>query len=131
MARLLRRAVGDRRDEAAADHVDAERPRLVAVDEGADIRAGADEEDTLGRKRPGGAGERGDAHDHVTQHDQRDQRRDVEQHAPAARILAAGLGEEAEHQQADQRDVPQLDGAPGMRLEVKEVGQPVFAAEKI
>jgi hypothetical protein len=40
----------DGREKAAADDVDAERPRLVAVDEGADVRAGTDQEDALRRQ---------------------------------------------------------------------------------
>jgi hypothetical protein len=50
-AALFDRRGGDhRRQEAAADDIDAERPGLVAVDEGADIGAGADQKDALRRQ---------------------------------------------------------------------------------
>ncbi len=122
---------GDRGEEAAADDVDAERPRLVIVDEGADMGAGADQENALRRNQAGGARMRGDAHDEKALDDQRGERRDIEQHDPAARIFDADLRQKAEHQQADQRHVPQLDGAPGVRLEGEEIRQPVFAAEHV
>ena len=47
---LDRRGGDHRRQEAAADDVDAELPGLVAVDEGADIGAGADQKDALRRQ---------------------------------------------------------------------------------
>jgi hypothetical protein len=62
------------RQEATADDVDAERPRLVAVDERADIRAGADQEDALRRQQPGSPRERGNADHDVALHDQRGER---------------------------------------------------------
>jgi len=50
-APFLDRGGGDhRRQETAADDVDAELPGLVAVDEGADIGAGADQKDALRRQ---------------------------------------------------------------------------------
>ena len=49
-ARLGRSGGRDRREEAAADDIEAERPRLVVLDEGADMGAGADQADPLRRK---------------------------------------------------------------------------------
>jgi hypothetical protein len=57
----------DRGEKAAADDTRAERPRFVAVDEGAD---GADEEDALRGDEAGRARERRQAHDREAQHDQ-------------------------------------------------------------
>ena len=120
-----------RREKAAADDIEAERPRLVMLHEGADMGAGADQADALRRNQPGGARQRRDAHDGKAQHDQSGERGEIEQHDPAARIIDRGLRQEAEHEQADQRDVPQLDGAAGVRLEGEEIRQPVFAAEHV
>ncbi len=122
----------DRGEEAAADDVDAERPRLIIVDEGADMRAGSDQKDALRRNQPGGARVRGDAHDEKALDDQCGKRGGIEQHDPGARILAALLCvRKPSMQQADQRHVPQLDGAPGVRLEGEKIRQPVFAAEHV
>jgi hypothetical protein len=49
-ARFSGRCGDNRRQKAAADDVDAERPRLVPVDEGADMRAGPDQKDALRRQ---------------------------------------------------------------------------------
>ena len=72
MARRISGGCGgnDRREKAAADDIDAKRPRLVAVDKGADMCAGADQEDALRGKQARGTRQRGDADDGVTQHDQ-------------------------------------------------------------
>ena len=119
---------GNRGQEAAADDVDAVGPRLIAVDEAVDVGAGADQENALRRDQSGGARNRGDAHDEEAQADEADQRRGIEQHDPGARIFDAGLRQEADHQQADQRDVPHLNGAANVRLEPAEIRQPVFCA---
>ncbi len=120
---------GNRGQEAAADDVDAVGPRLIAVDEAVDVGAGADQENALRRDQSGGARNRGDAHDEEAQADEADQRRGIEQHDPGARIFDAGLRQEADHQQADQRDVPHLNGAADVRLEPAEIRQPVFSRD--
>ena len=101
------------------------------MQEGADLRSGADQKDPLRRNEAGGARQRGDAHDREALHDQCGERGGIEQHDPGARVIDADLRQEAERQQEDQRHVPQLDRAPAVRLEGKEVRQPVFAAEHV
>ena len=95
------------------------------------MRAGADQADALRRDEPGGARQRRDAHDGKAGHHESGEGGEIEQHDPAARIVDTDLRQEAEHQKADQRDVPQLDGAARMRLEREEIRHPVFAAKHV
>jgi hypothetical protein len=121
----------DRGEKSATRDVNADRPRLVPVDEAADIGACADQKNTLRRDQPGGAGHGADAHDRVARDDQGSERRDVEENYPAARVFDADPRQEGEHKQANQRDVPQLNGAAAVKFEGKEVRQAVFAAEQV
>ncbi len=129
--RIARSVMRHRCEESAADDVHADRPWLVAMDEGADMRAGADQEHALRGDQPGRARERGDAHHQQSQREQHRQRRQIEQHDPAARIDHRNLQQEAERQQEHRGYVPQLHGAAQMRLEAEIVLQPIFAAEHV
>ena len=118
---LGRGARHDRGEKSATHYVDADCPGLVAINEASNIGAGADQKDTLRRDQSGGAGYGADAHNGVARNDQGDERCGVEQDNPAARVFHADLRQEAEHEQANQRDVPQLHRAAAVQFEGKEV----------
>jgi hypothetical protein len=120
-----------RRQETASHDVDADLPRLIALNEGADLLTGSDQKCPLRGHQAGPARMQDEPNEQVAQQEQHSQGRDIEQDEPAARVHDRDLGQEGQHQQAQARDVPMPPSQAKMRAQGQEARQAILFEQHV
>ena len=119
------------RERRRADDVKSEIPGLIVVQEVGNVAAGADQEHALRSdeamlvRRDHGTDQR------VARDDEHREPGGVEQDRRAARIDVRDLGQKTEREQAEKRDLPDIDRTPDVVPEGEIVRQRIFAAHDV